>query len=227
MRNFPTLVVDNFYDDVDSVRNFALSLPFNVVDETYPGKRTEDLSKISPRFFEYTCNKFFSLFFNVDDYIDWVVLTQFQLIYPYDKNKTNIKNMGWFHKDRNAVFAGIIYLTPEADIDTGTRFYKLKDGCDEKTIDEEQNARFKLYGNQNKIDDEYIKAFTNHRNSFEETLNVKNYYNRLVAFDSDVYHGVETYGSEIPRLTQVFFVRQIDTKQLTPLNRIRNFKFQK
>ena len=43
----------------------------------------------------------------------------------------------------------------------------------------------------------------------EETVTVKNLYNRLLLFDTDTLHGVPTFGTE-ERLTISFFVFMLD-----------------
>ena len=44
----PTSCIDNFYDDPDSIRDFALSLDYHYPNEEefYPGMRTKCLSEI-------------------------------------------------------------------------------------------------------------------------------------------------------------------------------------
>ena len=224
MNLFPTLVVDNFYDNVDAVRELALSLSFDVSENSYPGKRTKGLHEVAPKFFEYSCNKLFSLYYDYYTPVKWNVATSFQLIDPYDTDPLNVKNLGWIHKDINAVFAGVIYLTPDANPDSGTRIYKIKDGISEEEANNTQHHSHKLYGD-NKIDDDYLKAIKTHKSHFEETINVKNYYNRLITFDSNSYHGVETVYSESSRLTQVFFVTEVNAASKPPISRMNSYTF--
>ena len=131
--------------------------------------------------------------------------------------------MGWIHKDIESVFAGILYLTPDADPDTGTRIYKLKNGITDEDADIPQAEKHKLYG-EGKMSDAYTKEFTTHRNHFEETINIKNYYNRLLTFGAHCYHGVETVYNKTPRLTQVFFVKEISASVKAPLVRMNEYK---
>lgn len=219
---YPITVVDDFYDDVDKVREYALSLPFDVKSQNYPGARTKNLHLYDQKFFEYSTQKFFSLFHENINPVRWNVSTAFQLIEPYADEKYDIKNLGWIHQDEDVVFAAIIYLTPDADVDSGTRFYKLKDN---NIVDVNQETRFSLYAG-NTVGNEYEEAFWKHRNMFEETLDVKNYYNRLVSFDKDCWHGVDTLYSNQVRLTQVFFVHNFETASASPLERINDYKYQ-
>ena len=223
MKLFPPMVVDDFYENVDAVREFALSCPFNVTNPVYPGKRTESLHTISPKFFDYCSSKLLSLYYDFNTPVNWTITTSFQLIEPYSNEKMNIKNMGWIHKDLESVFAGILYLTPDADPDTGTRIYKLKNGITDEDADTPQAEKHKLYG-EGKMSDAYTKEFTTHRSHFEETINIKNYYNRLLTFGAHCYHGVETVYNKTPRLTQVFFVKEISASVKAPLVRMNEYK---
>ena len=47
---------------------------------------------------------------------------------------------------------------------------------------------------------------------FEETLNVKNLYNRMFTFESGVWHSADEYDTAMvePRLTLVYFFENID-----------------
>jgi hypothetical protein len=218
---YPITVVDNFYDDADKVREYALSLPYEITSQNYPGTRTKNLHYYDRDFFEYSTQKFFSLFHENINPVQWNVSTAFQLIEPYDNEKYNIKNLGWIHRDDDVAFAAIIYLTPNADVDSGTRIYKLKENS---IVDLNQEARFSLYSG-NTVGNEYEEAYWKHRNMFEETLNVKNYYNRLVSFDSSCWHGVDTIYNDQPRLTQVFFVHSFETASASPLERANNYKY--
>ena len=47
---------------------------------------------------------------------------------------------------------------------------------------------------------------------YELTLEIKNKYNRMIAYDGDQWHGQSTYwmDNEDCRLTQVYFVEQLN-----------------
>ena len=59
---------------------------------------------------------------------------------------------------------------------------------------------------------------------FEEVATFKNIYNRLVSFDGNDFHGVNSfYTKGVPRLTQYFFVNKIEMHTQTPLDRMRKY----
>ena len=83
--NFPSICVDNFYDNPDEVREFALSLDYSETENgKYPGKRTKSLDTISNEFFHSFCQRLFSVYYDFQIPISWKVSTQFQLIEPFD-----------------------------------------------------------------------------------------------------------------------------------------------
>ena len=225
MVNFPAFCVDNFYEDPDAVRAFALE---NLADYSenhagrYPGKRTKPLHELSPQLFDKFNKKLFSLFYDLKRTdIKWNVDTSFQLIAPFSEDPLSPKNQGWIHVDGAMIFAGIVYLTPDIGLETGTSIFRL-DNAD--TLDNtDVKARFYEHG----IDDgTYDAAILRCNSSFTETARFNNIYNRLVGFDGASFHGVNSYhvpaGKE-PRLTQVFFVHAVDTPSSSPIQRCKYY----
>ena len=56
----PASCIENFYDDPDSIRDFALSLDYYPPnrDENFPGVRTNCLSSIDDNFFQFSTQIF-------------------------------------------------------------------------------------------------------------------------------------------------------------------------
>lgn len=215
MKLFPTLCIDNFYDDPNKVRDFALSLDYHDSNGRYPGKRTNLLHEIDKKFFDDFCLKFFSLYYNFNSAtVEWTVETEFQLIHTFEENKNSPKNKGWIHIDTSSILAGVIYLTPEIDEDCGTSVFDIIDenlplnGIDVKTAFYEKG-----------IDNNYDETLLKYNSCFKETIKFKNIYNRLISYDGTSYHGVNSFYSKEPRLTQVFFVKKIGTDHGTPIER--------
>lgn len=208
---FPIICVDDFYEDPDIVRKYALSLDYFKDDNaTYPGLRTKQLSQINPTFFNDFCFKILSLFFNSEkDKVNVNVSTTFQKIYPYNCSKKykEIINSGWVHKDVYADFAGVIYLNPNPNLSSGTSIYELKKNQNEKF---DFSIRDKFYNKEENIcENQYVKEKINHNSKFYKTLEVKNQYNRLLVYDSCYWHSQSKFlmDTEDFRLTQVFFVK--------------------
>jgi len=225
MKNFPLTIIDDFYKDPDYIREYALSLDYTPsTNGDWPGLRTEPLANINPKLFELFGNKILSLFFDLDNInIECDIVTGFQKIYPLSPEKYDIKNTGWIHLDQESVLSGVIYLNPEPEENSGTSFYKLKNG---EIDDGTQNTKFLHYSNSTNFNEEdYIKEKTNFDNKFIETIRVENQYNRLIIFEDGIYHGVPSYFStkNDPRLTQVFFISSIQSSAKSPLLKMKQF----
>jgi len=223
MKKFPVTIVDNFYENPDLVREYALSLSYQSSKTgKYPGSRTKLLSIQNERFSRIFSKKLFSLFFDYETTkLAWNVETTFQKINSFSEEEKNIKNSGWIHADDDTVFAGVVYLNPDPKPNWGTSIYTLKpneiDDCLQKT-------KFLHYSNSpdfNEIEHEKEKNFNN--NKFVESIRVENVYNRIIIFEGGVYHGVPSYYSndDEPRLTQVFFVKNLNSSVFSPIIRSR------
>lgn len=219
MTNFPSVVVDNFFTDPDKIVQRAEKLKFNPAENgKYAGVRTEALHEVDPVLHDYCNNKFFRLFYdyNVTD-VNWQVSSFFHKIEAPDiTDKESWYNKSWIHIDPRAMAAGIIYLTPDAHPDSGTSIYKLKSG-EEAIFDE--TARINFHKNNDR--NGYIEKLKEHNNKFEESVIIKNVYNRLAAYDAKEFHAANTYytGGSV-RLTYVFFIYGLQTTSKSPLERL-------
>lgn len=176
------LVIDDFYNNVDSVREFALAQKFNIKGN-YPGLRTKNFIN------ESTKDQIQRVVhFDAGNITDWMdddnhFTGSFQI--------TNSSNRSWIHTDDPNNWAGVLYLTPDAPPSSGTGFYRSK-------------INGSLYG-KNHI--EY--GVNNKDKTYWELVNeVHNIYNRLILFRSDQWHAPMNYfgcDNETGRLTQVFF----------------------
>ena len=226
---FPTTCIDNFYKDPDGIRNFALSLNYNDNSGNFPGLRTDNLNKIDAQFYKQSVNKLLSLFFQVDitdlEKIDWYATTNFQKIYPYHRNKNNILNMGDIHTDN--IFGGIaavIYLDPNPSMDSGTSFYRNKK-TSKFYLPKQDYMKIKTSCYKDGKCEEFSEALRDNNSNYEKTLEVKNLYNRAVAYNPSTPHGQTNLcvDNEDFRLTQVFFIWFVTTDLKNPVQRINMF----
>lgn len=204
---FPTLCVDNFFENPEEVRKFALSLEyFPAPDGAYPGKRTETLYDIDREFFHKFGQKLFSLFYNFQKSdVDWIIDARFQLIDPFENNDLN---EGWIHIDYTAVFSGVVYLTPLAEKESGTVICKLKSG---ENFDYVQKEKRDFNLGKFLDTEQYIKLRNDNNSQFEDTVYFSNQFNRMIAFDAKTFHRVQNFNTKSEsRLTLVFFVNKIE-----------------
>jgi hypothetical protein len=201
---FPITCVDNFFENPDEIRKLALSLNFNIKIGNYPGARTQQLYKVAPDYFDYFCKKLFSLFYDFNKaQVNWVVETSFQEIKPFEDKGVNF---GWVHRDDVAMFAGVIYLTPNADLDSGTSIFKPKDiGLREINT----TQKHKLF-TENLANKQIKNALEENNKRFVETARFQNVYNRFVSYGGEQFHAANSFCTNAEsRLTQVFFVRNV------------------
>jgi len=174
------IVIDDFYNNPDGVRDFALAQNFEVVGN-YPGKRTNNFINDSTK--EGIQEIILPYSGQVVDWLDGPegYTGSFQL--------TTCTDMTWVHSDSYNNWGGVLYLTPDAPIEGGTGFFRSKvDGS--------------LRGND--WNDLPGADFT----KWELVAEVGNVYNRLILFAADQWHSSMRYFGDNMyngRLTQVFF----------------------
>ena len=147
----------------------------------------------------------------------------FQKKLPFSKGGTDFKNLGWIHRDtvpdRNKL-SGVLYLTPDANLETGTTVYRIKKEVEESLLG---YAAWKKVNESNKLlftkKNEYfsedgleeIKTNLEEWNScFEAVTQVNNIYNRLISFDANDWHAAtNSYTGDQERLSIVYFIDNV------------------
>lgn len=205
---YPTICVDNFYENPDDVVNFANSLEYSKSDGSWPGVRSEQLHLVNQDFFYKFSMKFFSIFHDTrGEKINWEVYTSFQKINPNEFDDG--LRQTFIHTDDSMIYSAIIYLSKNINKNSGTSVCHPKQGFSDGI---NQDIRREMYLNcdKNKYSD-YKKNLVQNNDCFEESIIFKQRYNRLVGFDSMNYHKGDFYANENsePRLTQVIFVRKV------------------
>jgi len=217
LKVIPLTVVDNFFDNPDAVRKWALSLDYEQQGQNrWPGLRTEYLHEIDENFFSQTCQKVLSLFVSEDllsKSVHYITRMHFQLI------PANKYTGGWVHIDGKEVLTAIVYLSPNGGLDNGTSLYKLKNNL--VSFDSKHN----LKKNYNSLgsEEEAEEARMKNNDQFVETARVGGIYNRLMVFDATEYHSVEDYnlGNDEDRLTLIMFFEKVNFVDLTPIARMK------
>lgn len=173
-----TIIIDDFYGNPDTVRDFALSQKFEV-SGNYPGLRTK------PFLTEDTKNTIGDIIrYAGGDITHWFedsgYTGAFQICTAQDRT--------WIHADQFNTWAGVCYLTPDAPLSSGTALY-----------------RHKATGKCNREDKDYEGYdYT----KWEMTDYIANKYNRLVLYRGNLFHAsLDYFGSTLHtgRLFQTFF----------------------
>lgn len=182
------IIVDNFYDNPDSVRNFALSQEFldGGFGLGYIGKRTAN-----QYLFEGLKERFESILGQkIQNWENQHMNGRFQITYAGQPLVYHCDSQKW---------AGMIYLTPEAPFECGTTLYAHK-----KTRARSYNDVGWDYSWKNTdLGDLHLDG------TFFEPVDVLgNVYNRLVIFDGSNIHSASKYFGQIDsnaRLWHMFF----------------------
>ena len=231
MHTFPVTQVDNFFDDPDKIRNYALSLDYHTdPGGNWPGERSECLSGINYRFYSETAMKILRVFYpdltlvgvGGNHFVKYSAQATFQKVSKKHFTNRTASKEGWIHSDYPVTMTAILYLTPGGSLDNGTSIYKLKD--DIVTYDSQYNIVKKdSYTNNNITDDIYKQGKNNNNSQFIETARVGGSYNSLVCFDSAQFHGARNFETESDedRLTMVWFFHSIMTEVEFPVMRSR------
>ena len=206
----PTTILDNFLDNPDDIKEWALTLNFqSPTDNVYPGKRTECLSNIFHPFFHLLNNKILSLLFPFSPPPSYSANTYFQYI-------SDFEGSGWVHQDHNQITALIYLSPPDPNINRGTSMYKLKKGTIHPLFHTYNIPNFfdkrKKHYLSGKINNEtLLEKDKFEKNTFEKILDVKDEYNRLLVFDPKIYHTNNSFSSpsSTKRLTLISFIDNI------------------
>jgi len=175
------IITEDFYLNVDELRNFALSQDFSQRGN-YPGLRTKSFLNDSIK--EIIQNILRPISGNVTQWNDRDGLTGcFEM--------ATASNRSWVHTDEYNTWAGVCYLTPDAPLSGGTGLFMYK-----KT------------GSMYEDGTDY-SSDTQDMTKWDLVDRIANRYNRLVLYRSDIYHtSLDYFGKNLQdgRLFQLFFL---------------------
>jgi len=188
------IVIDNFYNNPYETRTYILTQEFKVRGN-YPGQRTVSYanSQIKEIIQDYVMpfgGKITE--FPMPDELNNYTNNMYNGAFQY----TTSRDRSWVHVDGFNNWAGVLYMTPNAPVTSGTAFYKFNDGT---TCEKDMEIL------NNKIDiDNYSQDMT----KWQLVDRVGNVFNRLILFNSKRFHmSMDYFGDskENGRLFQVFF----------------------
>lgn len=181
------LIIDNFYNNPMETRNYILTQDFSVKGN-YPGQRTlsfanQHLKDMIQGYIQHFAGKITEWPEGGENYNG-----AFQ--YTTSRDRT------WIHTDGYNNWAGVLYMTPNAPVTSGTGIFRFRDGT---RLEEETKIR----GN-----DKFVNDYSQDYTKWELVDQVGNIFNRLVLFNSKQFHAsLDYFGTckEDGRLFQVFF----------------------
>ena len=173
------IVIDDFYQDPDSVRKFALEQDFSVKGN-YPGVRTAPFMNDSIKTLLSDI-----VAFGGGKVTKW---HDYEGGYCGCYQLCTAAERTWIHADTFNTWAGVCYLTPDAPLSGGTAIYKHK-----------RTGNIRCVGSQYEACD---------MTKWELVDRIGNLYNRLVLYRGDLFHSsIDYFGSGFDdgRLFQTFF----------------------
>ena len=186
------VVIDNFYNNPMQTRNFILTQEFGVRGN-YPGQRTisyatTELKHIIQRNVLAFGGKITDFPIPTPGNADKIYNGSFQF--------TTSRDRSWVHTDGYNNWGGVLYLTPDAPLSSGTAFYQFDDGSmgedDQKVMDNKAQT----------------DTFSQDMTKWKKVDQVGNVFNRLILFNAKRFHmSMDYFGDtkENGRLFQVFF----------------------
>ena len=223
MNLYPVAVISNFYENPDAIRQFALAQKYTFrheeagLDYVYPGCRTKDLHALDASLQAMVLKKLVSVFHIPEhDLMRWSISSSFQSV-------SEIYKEGVIHTDSNTIFAGVLYLAPDAPLNSGTSLYR------KNTSFNQERYQKALDQNDERFKSGEIVMNTDYHSMFDEVVRVNNVYNTLILYEGDIFHAANQFFGrtlEDSRLAQVFFVNKIDANKANsfPLNRTKAIK---
>ena len=183
------IIIDNFLDDPDSVRRDALSLDFDLIQESLPGVRTS-ATLVGDHQTEVETK--IKTILGREIVWDWT-----QASFKFQSCQEGTET--WIHKDSHkegqGEWTGVLYLTPNPNHDAGTAVYLDRDIC------------YQYFMSHGMDPNTSIEEF-NHGSVID--MGAGNVYNRLVLYRGKVLEHssiLPGFGNtlETSRLTQTFF----------------------
>lgn len=196
-------IIDNFYEEPNKIRYLALQQALGN-HGYHPGMRTmpcfnmeahDKIVKILGSFI-YPSGDCYSFQFNTENDVSWIHTD----VIPNEliKNSVNQEKQHW---------AAVVYLTPNAPIESGTTLYidkkHKKRSLNHILFDSPENSRAKS--------EKIINELSNYGSDLSKWYNsttIGNKYNRIIIYDASYYHQASEYfgkTKEDCRLLQIFF----------------------
>ena len=188
------IIIDHFYNNPLDTRNYILTQEFKVRGN-YPGQRTisyatPELKNIIQKYVEPFAGKITS--FPIPNKENSDASTIYNGAFQY----TTSRDRSWIHTDGYNNWGGVLFLTPDAPVSSGTGFFQFYDGAMTEEDGQKRNNKTKT--------DECSQDLT----KWNIVDQVGNVFNRLVLFNAKRYHmSLDYFGTnkENGRLFQVFF----------------------
>jgi hypothetical protein len=195
--NFPSLQVNDFFQNPNSVVDYVETLRFEKPPGNYPGLRALAQNDFDHDFFQRINLKIVKLLysdFKVFQTVGINAHSYFQKI-KYEDVEAHMLNCenpgrGWIHNDHESKFTSIIYLSKHENC--GTALYTYKDEAKSNFKSVKANPYYKdaYYRKDPNLKlDEYYAYLNEHLNQYKLDCLFNSAYNKMIGFDGGNAHG--------------------------------------
>ena len=201
----PVTILENFFPDPNFLVEYSKTLDYTSAsgNHNFPGVRCK-IEQKNPELFSFIINSVLSLFVKIDEETRWEASLAFQI------TNSELKE-GWIHQDDGSVLAFILYLNENPDPNSGTSVFERKFYDDSIETEKTKQLKRATHRGELPLDDNYFDHLKRYNSQFEETIEIKNKFNRLLVFDSNTYHGVKKFVDD--RLTMAGFIYKLNGKK--------------
>ena len=195
--NPAVLVIDDFYENPDEIRDFALSRRFVPHLEYHKGQRTE--SKYIPDGMKETLETILRM--KITSWDDQGANGVFQFCTAEDAVV--------YHVDTQT-YAAVVYLTPDAPASCGTTCFKSRRTGLRSDPEDKDSER--LGKNKDELSFEIFRGNFYDKTDLETVDIVGNVYNRLVIFNAKSIHAASEYFGDTKENSRLFHIFFFDAK---------------
>jgi len=191
------VVVDDFYNYPDAVRAYALAQEYKGNLNNYKGSRSINKMHFdgTKQAFEYILNK------KITNWENHIHNDVFQFCVAQDSLV--------YHSDCQT-YAAMIFLSPDAPVETGTSFYKSKNnGLMREPTEIDCQALDKSF---EQLSIEMYNGNFYDKTRWELVNTVGNVYSRLVIFDAKRVHAASGYFGDNIKNSRLFHIFFFDTE---------------
>lgn len=201
-----TLVIDNFFNDVEQIFNYSKTLEYTDGSSRYPGVRTESLHVIDKYLYESIVDKIFSHYYDFP-----VTQKQVEIFFQKIGPAHNRSDRGFIHTD-NWLDTFVVYLSPDLDRTCGTQLLDPKDNKWVSKVRELNDLKEQLHNGV--IDTPNATRLLYLRDSIEQSfeLNVDIPWkrNRAAMWNGNTHHRAMRFPVDQERVTLIGFVHGIN-----------------
>tara|TARA_B000000557_G_scaffold136918_1_gene111154 strand:- start:1481 stop:2884 length:1404 start_codon:yes stop_codon:yes gene_type:complete len=189
------MVIDNFYNNPMETRNFILTQDFNV-SGNYPGVRTKSFATEEIK--QMIQNYVGPFGGNIVEFPmdDSAYNGAFQI--------TTSRDRSWVHTDGWNNWAGVLYMTPDAPLTSGTATFMHIDGERYSYVETDENGqKIPKTPDKTKFDRD-----SQDMTKWHKVDEISNVFNRLILFNANQFHSsLDYFGQNLQdgRLFQTFF----------------------